>query len=492
MRRAARYVCLSSRAILFISPFRDIFREMGVASIVDVYGKRHDIEDIDCIWNVSMFKGHGLFLETYGAAAWERYMETLKKYDFKLGISKYSHHIKDLNYKSRMNFQYLQCLDFWNPKYIQSFKDQDKSYDILDPQNDGKIISLARYTTDLLEKIIKGDKFYTFQFLGIRDTDGYDAENIYAKAVLINDQMLNDPAVKQFLYRKLKKSILECKLGKIYADGFYHTVVGDMIGYLEYAAGKDPVGCLGAKEFYAGTLPCGNVLSFRSPLVDPSEVNDVALVSNELTEKWFSHFKTQDLVMINMYDLSAPQQGGMDEDGDAVFLCPDPLVVSARINKPIVIDMEDKASANALCYTRKNLTDYEMMTRDSRIGEITNAATSIENKYTTDGNIKKLYEDFASLLRLFQGKEIDYLKTGLRWQMNAGLKKHLKQLPWFLLYHYPSRLETYEKLRQKNKTIEDPQSRLPLNAFRSPSPMNELCDYINTWEKKKIIWDPLR
>lgn len=70
----------------------------------------------------------------------------------------------------------------------------------------------------------------------------------------------------------------------------------------------------------------------------------------------------------------------MDEDGDAVFLCPDPLVVSARINKPIVIDMEDKASANALCYTRKNLTDYEMMTRDSRIGEITNAATSLENK----------------------------------------------------------------------------------------------------------------
>lgn len=470
-------------------PFREIFREMGVTSIQDIYGNRHRIEDIDCIWNVSMFKGHGLFLKAYGTKAWERYMETLRKYDFKLGISKYSHHVKDLNFKSRMNFQYLQCLDLWNEKYIRSFEKKDNSYDILDPGNDGKIIQLARYTTNLLEKVIGGDKFYTYKFLGIHDTREYEAENAYVKAVLLNDQMLKDPAVKQFLHRKLKKSINECRLGKIYADGFYHTVVGDMIGYLEYAAGKEPVGCLRAKDFYAGTLPCGKVLSFRSPLVDPSEVNDVTLVSNELTEKWFSYFNEQDLVMINMYDLSAPQQGGMDEDGDAVFLCPDPAIVSAKIHKPIIIDMEDKATARALPYTRENLTDYELMTRDSRIGEITNAATSIENKYTTDEHVKKLYEDFASLLRLFQGKEIDYLKTGLRWQMNAGLRKHLKQLPWFLLYHYPSKLETYEKLRQKNKTIEDPQSRMPLNAFRSPSPMNELCDYINTWEKKKIVWD---
>lgn len=470
-------------------PFREILGEMGVTSIRDVYGKTHKIEDIDCIWNVSMFKGHSLFHKAYGERAWDCYMETLRKYEFKLGISKYSHHVKDLNFKSRMNFQYLQCLDLWNKKYIKSFQDKDKSYDILDAKNDGKIIRLAKYTTDLLERIIKGDKFYTYKFLGIHDTDSLEAENNYVKAVLLNDRMLKDPAVKQFLYRKVKKSINDCRLGKIYADGFYHTVIGDMIGYLEYAAGKEPKGCLKAKEFFTETLPNGKVLSFRSPLVDPSEVNDVTLVSNALTGKWFSHLKEQDLVMINMYDLSAPQQGGMDEDGDAVFLCPDPAIVSSKIAKPIIIDMEDKATAKALPYTMENLTEYELMTRDSRIGEITNAATSIENKYTTDENVRKLYDDFASLLRLFQGKEIDYLKTGLRWQMNAGLRKHLKQLPWFLLYHYPSKLKTYEQLRQKNQAIENPEDKFPLNAFRSPSPMNELCDYINMWEKKQIVWD---
>ena len=27
------------------------------------------------------------------------------------------------------------------------------------------------------------------------------------------------------------------------------------------------------------------------------------------------------------------------------------------------------------------------------------------------------------------------------------------------------------------------------NAYHSPSPMNELCDYICTWEKKHILWE---
>ncbi len=470
-------------------PFRKILQEMGVTSIQDVYGKWHAIEDIDCIWNVSMFKGHGIFRDKYSSDAWERYMDTIHKYNFKLGISKYSHHVKDLNQKARMNFQYLQCLDLWNNKYIHKFMNKDTDYNILDSANEGRIIRLARYTTDLLEKIIKGDKFYTYQYLGIRNTADYTAASTYLKAILINDKMLHDVAVKQFLYRKLHKTINECRLGKIYADGFYHTVVGDMIGYLEYAAGLEPIGCLHAKEFYAQTLPDGNVLSFRSPLVDSSEVNDVTLVSNDTTARWFSHFRDQDLVMINMYDLSAPQQGGMDEDGDAVFLCPDPILADTKIHKPIIIDIEDKATIHAKPYTSENLTEYELMTRDSRIGEITNTATSIENKYTTNPEVHKLYEDFASLLRLFQGKEIDYLKTGLRWQMNAGLRKHLKQLPWFLLYNYPAKLAAYEKLQEKNKTIENPEDKLPVGCYRSPSPMNELCDYINAWEKRNIVWD---
>lgn len=471
-------------------PFRKILKEWGYDSITDIYGNKHPVDSIDCIWNVSMFKGHKLFWEKYGTDAWKEYMNTLRKYQFKLGISKYSHHVRHLNKYTRMNFQYLQCLDLWNPNYIASYENKDTAdYDILDSSNDGKIIRLAKYTTSLFEKIIKGEPFYTYKFMGITDTMDHEPESRYLEAALANDIMLKDPAVRQFIYRKLKKAIDEAKVGKIYCSGFYHTGVGDMIGYLQYAAGLEPTGCLKERELYSANFACGDILSFRSPLVDPSEVNKIKIAQNDITDKWFGYFKDQDIVMFNMYDVSAPQQGGADFDGDIFFLCDEPVIIDSKIDKSIILDIEDKVTAQSKPYTKENITEYEIMTRDSRIGEITNAATSIENHYTTNEDIKELYANYASLLRIFQGKEIDFLKTGLRWHMNQGLRKHLKQIPYFLLYNYPSKLEAYQKAAEKNKQIENKEDKITLNAYHSPSPMNELCDYICTWERKHILWD---
>ena len=73
--------------------------------------------------------------------------------------------------------------------------------------------------------------------------------------------------------------------------------------------------------------------------------------------------------------------------------------------------------------------------------------------------------------------------------MSSGLRKHLKQLPYFLLFNYPKKLKTYNTLKEKNKSIENKEDKIKLNAYHSPSPMNELCDYICTWEKKNIMWD---
>ena len=385
-------------------PFREILKEWGYEYITDIYGHTHHVDTVDCIWNISMFKGHKLFKSKYGNDAWIEYMNTVNKYQFKLGISKYSHHIKHLNKYTRMNFQYLQCLDLWNPKYIDYYTNKEiGDYDILDAENDGKIIKLAKYTTSLFEKIIKGDKFYTYKFMGIIDTEDYEPESKYLEAALVNDVMLKDPAVKQFIYRKLKKSIDESKVGKIYCSGFYHTGVGDMIGYLQYALGLEPVGCLGERELYSANFESGDCISFRSPLVDPSEVNKIKIVRNDIITKWFGYFKDQDVVMFNMYDISAPQQGGADFDGDIFFLCNEPIVIDSKIDKHIILDIEDKVTAKAKPYTKENLIEYEVMTRDNRIGEITNVATSIENKYTTNEDIKKVYSDYSSLLRIFQG-----------------------------------------------------------------------------------------
>lgn len=471
-------------------PFREILKTWGYTTITDIYGNKHPIDTIDCIWNTTMFKGHTLFFEKYGRQAWNFYMDTLRKYQFKLGISKYSHHIRHLNKYTRMNFQYLQCLDLWNPNYVAAYENKALGdYDILDSRNDGKIIQLAKYTTSLFEKIIQGDKFYSYKFLGISDTEDYEPKSKYLEAALLNDEMLNDPAIKQFIYRRLKKSIDEAKVGKIYCSGFYHTGIGDMIGYLQFAAGEEPVGCLNAHELYSGNFDCGEILSFRSPLVDPSEVNKIQIVHNDLTDRWFGYLKDQDIVMFNLYDISAAQQGGADFDGDIFFLCNDPVIVDSKIEKHIILDIEDKATTLAKPYIKENIIEYEVMTRDNRIGEITNAATSIENRYTTDPAVKAIYANYTSLLRILQGKEIDFLKTGMRWQMSSGLRKYMKQLPYFLLYNYPAKMKIYKQRIEKNKRTENEEDKVKLNVYHSPSPMNELCDYICAWEKRHVLWN---
>lgn len=378
-------------------------KELKVDKIKDVFGNWHDVDKIDCIWNTTMWKGYGIFKNEFGDEGWIEYIKRVKEYGYKIGISKYSHHTDDINIYSRLNFQYLQCLDLMNPKYLEQFKDKTIKYDILDENNHGKIINVAKYSTDLLEKIIKGDKLYTLKFLGINDTDENNLKSKYIDAILINDSMLKDPQIKKMLKRKLDKTIQQMKYGKIYASGFYHTVIGDVIGYLEFCADKTVKGCLNTGEFFTKTLPLGDCLSMRSPLVDPSEVNKVKLVENGITDKYFKHFENQDVCMINMYDLTMQQQGGMDMDGDSVFLCNSKILTDSKINKPIVVDMQDKVSVAPVEYNTENITKYELNSRDNRIGEITNIATSILNQYTENKKWQKINEDNVALLRLYQG-----------------------------------------------------------------------------------------
>ena len=43
----------------------------------------------------------------------------------------------------------------------------------------------------------------------------------------------------------------------------------------------------------------------------------------------------------------------------------------------------------------------------------------------------------------------------IKLKLTKELKKHLKQLPYFLLYNYPQKMSSYEKLQKKNKSIEE-------------------------------------
>lgn len=131
-------------------------------------------------------------------------------------------------------------------------------------------------------------------------------------------------------------------------------------------------------------------------------------------------------------------------------------------NSYIVIDVEDKITAKEQKYDIDNIIDFTKKSLSSRIGEISNCASSYHNKFIKDEETKKKYEDYTCLLSVINGKEIDYVKTGVRWNVPINISKGSKPLPYFLKYKYKN-----QKKHNKSKTK-----------------MNEHCWYIEKWEKK--------
>ena len=61
-------------------------------------------------------------------------------------------------------------------------------------------------------------------------------------------------------------------------------------------------------------------------------------------------------------------------------MCNDSIVINSKIDKNIIIDIEDKATAKSKPYTKEKIIEYEVMTRDNRIN------TPV--RITRDGNKK--------------------------------------------------------------------------------------------------------
>lgn len=72
----------------------------------------------------------------------------------------------------------------------------------------------------------------------------------------------------------------------------------------------------------------------------------------------------------------------------------------------MIIDVEDKVTAQESEYGIESIVNYELATRDSRIGELTNACSSILNYRTDNEELINTYADYVSMLRIYQGERL--------------------------------------------------------------------------------------
>ena len=366
--------------------FKKWFEENDKQFIVDVFGITHKINDVDIIVTKSFYKGFPYFKKHNDKRDWQNYWEKFKEYGHCIGVSAWNYSFKNEPIMTKSNYQILQDLDLEFDNFLE----------------------IADYTKEWIDKIINGDLIYTYCFLGLF-ADNYNPSNDYMKAVLKNPEMLKEECVRNYLIQLLKKNIDLMKCGKFYLEGSFKFVVSDLIMFLQYISGLEPVGVLKSNEFYSidinGVCLEERVIE-RNPHISHEEHVILQGINHNLLERYCSHLSN--VCQINGHSICLPRLNGADEDGDRVFVINSDIIKSGiNRNLPIVIDMEDKVTALKEEINTDNIIECTIRSMTSLVGESSNCATCYHNKSPRTDEQRKKYLEYINILSIVNGKAID-------------------------------------------------------------------------------------
>lgn len=393
--------------------FKLWFKEHGVKTIVDVFKKEHNIEDVDIIVTKSFYKGYKYFQKYKDYRDWELYWRKFKKYNHCIGVAAWNYSFENEPRMKKASYQILQDLEM-------DFED---------------FIELADDTKEWVDNIINGDKIYTYCFLGLF-ADHIKTSNDYMRAILKNPEMLKEECIRNYFIELLKKNIDLMKCGKIYLNGSFRFVVTDLVMFLEYISGKEVKGVLKENEFYSkgyNGVDLGERIIERNPHISQEEHLILNGIDNPLIKKYCSHLSN--VCQLNGYSLALPRLNGADEDGDRVFVINNEIMKSGiQRDLPIVIDIDDKITALEEEITDDGVIECTVRSMVSLVGEISNYATCYHNKTPKTDEQKKKYLEYINILSICNGKSIDFAKTGVIFYVPKHITKYSKPLPYFMKY----------------------------------------------------------
>lgn len=419
--------------------------------IIDAWGKKKHIDDIDVILTTSQFKMWKKYKD------WEEYLEYHTKYGHIWGCS-------------RVNKKYDNTYTALNYQYIQSnfFSDED-------------IKSLAEFSIDWVKKVCTGDKIYVLLYLlGSQDADKSIEEiekstgmNI-AKALMYSDEILKDDYVRNRIYKSIEKRIKQLKVGKLLIEGSYEFAIVDPYGFCEYVFGMEVNGLLKAGQFWQKRwVDKGSkeVAVFRSPLVAPNENQVLEVYSDDKCLKWYSNINSG--VVLNIWDTTLMRASDGDTDGDLLLTTDNKYIVKS-VDKTLPPITYDKATVKEQTLTDTNFAKMDARSFNTKIGFITNLATSffcLREQYDKDSEEYKELTRRINLLRFHQGSAIDagkgnvYIAPPNYWKRKQKIdykndtqeeiqrKQFYNKLcgdkkSYFMCYIYPALLKKYKQYKK--------------------------------------------
>jgi hypothetical protein len=420
------------KGIVHAIDYAGFWYEHGIHQITDIYGHKWDSQGKYIILTKSQYKGFKYF------SSFDEYLQQFKKYNYCIGVAKWNYSIDNEPRWTRASYQILQTLDLPYDEFKQ----------------------IADYSKNVIEKVVGGDEFYTYAFLGLL-ADNLKPQNDYMKAILKNPEMLKDPQIHKYLSGILQKTINDMKCGKLWVKGGFKILASDLVMLMQRIAGLEAEGVLDDDEFWAknyeGTCK-GKYVINRNPHIAASES---VVLRGSGYNKWYGHL--DNVVMVNAKSITLARLSGADLDGDLALVSNDKLLLQGiNPNNIPIVDVEDKKTAKDKEINLDNLIESIIFSFSNKIGEYSNMATTFLNRTPKTEECKQHYLDNVDYISVLNGKEIDRAKTGVEYYCPKYISKDSKPLPYFMKYASPY----YMKLK--------------LNVFESN--MNLMCWELEKWE----------
>lgn len=439
-----------TKGMLFTFDFLDFAESVAKKYIItDAWGHQRDVRKAEVILTTSMVK----LWDSYNS--WEDFYENCKSNNYQFSVAGKTP--KELGNVRNMNYQFLQSYDF----------------------TDDELYELCKPTIDEIRDILGMDYRKSLLFLKgmYLDDDNIDYVDLdFAKALMIDKRMINDPFVKDNIYKMIKKRIVMAKKSSITVNGNFAIVSGDPYTLCEHIFGLKVKGLLEANQTYHKywiDKGVKEIVCFRAPMTCHNNIRKLNVTTSKDMERWYKHMKTCQI--LNSWDTTCDALNGEDKDSDENFTTDNPILLKNTKNLPAIQCVQ--RNVDKVIPTEENIIESNKLSFGDEIGFTTNITTSqfnVQAQFSKDSDEYKELEYRIMCGQLFQQNAIDKAKGIIAkpipkewYDRRANIIKkddseEVKQKkrfnmsivadkkPYFMRYIYPKTNQEYERYIKNN------------------------------------------
>lgn len=444
--------------------FKDFYKMTGTTHLIDIWGVKHQVKDVDIILTKSMFKGIG-WLNGSGKT-WADYWKTFRKYHHALYITQVGD--DEAEATTRMNFQFLNTLNLTTEEFRPVDLPLGWDHSPADDPRDW----VTKETEQEYYNFFCDEAFRLQYFLkqGERHIWEEKTRDSYLAQILKkNPLFIREAAFSKQLDSIADGIIRRYALGELTVAGDTRYLSGDLLELLWRQVDQTAKRNSRQKTFFnaamTNTFPTTafyapgaryakdkNYTILRNPHIARNE--EIQLEAYREKDNMRHHYlgHLHDVIMVDPHMLAAERLGGADYDGDMVRTIASPLInqcvrrnyyeysdaLSNTDNLPLLMIptieplIRDANDWEARYETVKN-------TFSARTGQISNAALNRsiqaynENSTAED---RDRYRKEVEMLAILTGLEIDSGKSGVKPDLSMYLRGGDVQRSRFLRYKY--------------------------------------------------------